>query len=53
MDPCIVVHGGSRTIPTEDLKERYIVGVQEATKAGYEALLKVESNDCYIVCLKA
>lgn len=39
MEPCIVVHGGSRTIFREDKKEAYRKGVQLAARKGYEVLL--------------
>lgn len=41
MEPCIIIHGGSRTIP-EERKESYRQGVQVAARKGYEVLLEVK-----------
>ena len=41
MEPCIIIHGGSRTIFDDDKKETYRQGVQMAARKGYELLLEV------------
>ena len=43
MEPCIIIHGGSRTIP-EDRKESYRQDVQLAARKGYEVLLEVQCS---------
>ena len=41
MEPCIIVHGGSRTILGDEKKEKHREGVQLAARKGHEVLLKV------------
>ena len=40
MEPCIVIHGGSRTIP-DAYQESIRQGVKLAARKGYEVLLEV------------
>ena len=49
MEPCIVVHGGSKTIFREDKKEAYRKGVQLAARRGYEVLLAVNFKGPFII----
>lgn len=41
MEPCIVIHGGCRTIPDE-YQEPVRQGVKLAARKGYEVLLEVK-----------
>ena len=41
MEPCIVIHGGCRTIPDE-YQESVRQGVKLAARKGYEVLLEVK-----------
>ena len=52
MEPCIIVHGGSRTILGDEKKEKHRKGVQLAARKGHEVLLKVGFNVLALVVLK-
>lgn len=52
MEPCIIVHGGSRTILGDEKKEKHRKGVQLAARKGHEVLLKVGFNLLALVVLK-
>ena len=41
MEPCIIIHGGSRTILDDREQELYRQGVQLAARKGYGVLLGV------------
>ena len=41
MEPCIIVHGGSRTMLGDEKKGKHRKGVQLAARKGHEVLLKV------------
>lgn len=47
MEPCIIIHGGCRTIPDEH-KESVRQGVKLAARKGYEVLLEVKCADRHI-----
>ena len=52
MEPCIIVHGGSRTILGDEKKEKHRKGVQLAARKGHEILLKVGFNVLAFFVLK-
>ena len=52
MEPCIIVHGGSRTILGDEKKEKHRKGVQLAARKGHEVLLKVGFNVLAFFVLK-